>query len=111
MAFNQKTPPIKLRVDKSFYNLIIEILSKNEGVSADNIDKRATKLKEKLLKYPRIYTVEDRDVVSMGFFPGEASDMIDQLLVYLAVNYEIALDTDYYSILAERNKEVKTEEE
>lgn len=111
MAFNQKTPPIKLKVDKSFYNLIIEILSKNESVTADDIDKRATKLKEKLLKYPRIYSDEDKDIVSMGFFPGEASDMIDQLLVYIAVNYEIELNTNYYSILSERNSKQKTEEE
>ena len=111
MAFNQKKPPIKLKVDKSFYNLIIEILSSNENVNADDVDKRAKKLKEKLLKYPRIYNDEDRDIVSMGFFPGEASDMIDQLLVYLAVNYEISLDNDYYSILAERNNNQKTEEE
>ena len=110
MAFNQKTPPIKLTLDESFFNLMLEVLSNNEKVNVDQTDLRAKKLKEKLLKYPRNFENEDNvKLVSIGFFPNEASEMIDQLLVYLAVNYEIELKTDYYSILAESKKQAKEE--
>ena len=110
MAFNQKTPPIKLTLDESFFNLMLEVLSNNEKVNVDQTDLRAKKLKEKLLKYPRKFENEDNvKLVSIGFFPNEASEMIDQLLVYLAVNYEIELKTDYYSILAESKEQAKEE--
>lgn len=110
MAFNQKTPPIKLTLDESFFNLMVEVLSNNEKIEVDQTNIRAKKLKDKLLKYPRKFKNDDNvKLVSVGFFPKEASEMIDQLLVFLAVNYEIELNTDYCSLLAEIKKQVEEE--
>ena len=50
MAFNQKTPPIKLTLDESFFNLMVEVLSNNEKIEVDQTNIRAKKLKDKLLK-------------------------------------------------------------
>lgn len=109
MAFNHKSPQVKLTLDESFFNLMLKILSDNENVHVEQVDERAKILKDKLLKYPRVYKNDNNvNLVNVGFFPSEASDMMDQLLIYIAVNYQIELNTNYYSMLSE-NKENKEE--
>lgn len=114
MAFQSKTPPIKLTLDESFYNLLIETLQKNESIEIDSTGEKAIKLKEKLLKYSVPYTDEEtnKNIVRLAFFPSEASNLIDQLLIFTAVNVDLELNTDYYSVLKkvrEKNKQDKEE--
>lgn len=111
MAFEQKTPPIKIRLDEGFYNLMLEVLDENLSIELDDTNMEAERLKDKLLKYPRIFkSDDDKNVVSIGFFPREASSMINQLLVWLAVHTEIDPKSNYFSQLAEKENTKAKEE-
>lgn len=111
MSFQSKTPPIKLTLDEDFYNLMIETLIKNEKIDVNSTNKFAKKLKDKLLRYGFPYKTEDgKNAVKVGFYNGEASEMISQLLIFIVMNCNIELLTDYYSVLVkvrEANKEQK----
>ena len=112
MSFEHKTPPIKLNLDEGFYNLMLEVLTQNENIELDDTNIGAKRLKDKLLKYPRTYKGEDdKNLVSIGFFPREASEMINQLLVWLAVNTDVNYKIGYYSQIAENNQNKKAKEE
>lgn len=114
MAYQDKTPPIRLDLDKSFFNLMLEILNKNEGVTTNSINDRAKRLKDKLLRYTRPYDLEDgNNAARVAFFNREASEMIDQLLVFVALNSDMEIELDYYSVLLkireEKNSQAKEE--
>ena len=103
MAFEQKTPPIKIKLDEGFFNLMLEVLENNKSIELDDTNLGAERLMNKLLKYPRVLKNDDnKDIVSIVFFPREASDMINQLLVWLAVNTDIEPKLNYFSKLAEK---------
>ena len=112
MAYQSKTPPIKLSIDEDFYNLMIEILVKNEKIDVDDTNKFAVKLKDKLLRYPIPYkTEDDKNAVRVAFFNGEASEIIFQLLIFIVMNCDIELLTDYYSVLVKMREANKQEKE
>lgn len=112
MPYQSKVPPIKLSVSEDFYNLMIETLVRNENVNVDSTDKYAKELKEKLLRYGIPYkTDEEKNVVNLRFYTREASEMIMQLLVFIVMNCDIELLTDYYSVLVKVREAKKQEEE
>lgn len=104
MSFEHKTPPIKINLDEGFFNLMLEVLTQNEAIELDDTNLGAKRLKDKLLKYPRTYKSDDKNIVNIGFFSKEATEMIRQLLVWLAVNTDLNSKQNYYSQLAENKK-------
>lgn len=106
MAYQSRTPSVKLTLDKSLFNQLVSNLEYNRQLELEdeNFSAIAEKLKNKLLTYsvPRTND-EDIEFVDVRFFPNEASDMIWQLLVRTEKN-DIA--EDYYSILI-NNRENK----
>lgn len=108
MAFQSKTPPIKLIIDNNFYNLMLEILTRNEKVENLSVGEKSKKLKEKLLKYSIPFESEkEESLTKVGFFNSEATEMIQQLLVYLALNEKLEITTNYYSVLLKLREENK----
>jgi len=101
MAHPDRKPPVALEVDRDFFNVLIQVLVQNEKVTVDDTHKIAKELKEKLLRYSVPYMDRERggkyyDMVSIRFFPKEASEMLWQL----ALGYiEIKPKADYYSVL------------
>ena len=112
MAYENKRPPVKLTLEKSFYNLLVDVLDKNKEVETGSIDIVASRLKDKLMKYPRTNSSDDgADLADIGFFSREASDTIYQLLVFIAMNTDIEVYNDYYSELAEVRKAIQNKKE
>lgn len=113
MGHWDKTPPIKLNLDNDFFNLMLEILTRNEKINIDSTDIKAKQLKNKLLRYTRTENTEDgKKVARVAFFDREASEMLRQLLVFNAVNTDMEITTDYYSVVQkvrEANNSVKEE--
>jgi len=107
MAYQSRTPSVKLTLENELFNQLVSILNANSniGLEEENFSQIAEKLKNKLLTYsvPRTND-EGIQFVDVRFFPNEASDMIWQLLL-LAGKY-IEVDNDYYSSLIQ-NRENK----
>lgn len=106
MAYQSRTPSVKLTLENELFNQLVSILNANSniGLEDENFSQIAGKLKNKLLTYsvPRTND-EGIQFVDVRFFPNEASDMIWQLLLRAEKNIDIE---DYYSTLIQ-NRENK----
>ena len=99
MAYQSRTPSVKIVLDKSWFNLLINTLDYNQSLNSDyeNYSMVAGNLKNKLMRYSIPKVNDDGiELVDIRFFPGEASDMIFQLLS--RVN-DIELQKDFYEEL------------
>lgn len=106
MAYQNKVPPIRLKVTIDTFNSLIEFISKIESTSLIEKEK-VTKLKEKLLRYSIPITNENEEnLVEMRFYPNEAGKMIDILLY--AVDGTITTN-NYYAVLLEVRNRIKEE--
>lgn len=105
MAYQSRTPSVKLTLGNELFNQLLSILNANSniGLEEENFSQVAEKLKNKLLTYsvPRTND-EGIQFVDVRFFPNEASDMIWQLL--LLVGKDIDIDNDYYSTLTQNHE-------
>lgn len=107
MAYSNRTPSIKLKVGVDTFNSLIEFIVKKEQSSEEVIRNKATKLKEKLLRYSIPTTNEENeDLIEMRFFPNESGNMIDILLY--AVD-GITPSEDYYNVLIETRNKIKNQ--
>ena len=106
MAYQSRTPSVKLTLENEWFNQLVSILNANYniGLEDENFSQIAEKLKNKLLTYSVPRTNDDGiQFVDVRFFPNEASDMIWQLLLRAEKNIDIE---DYYSTLIQ-NRENK----
>lgn len=106
MAYQSRTPSVKLTLENKLFNQLVNILNINAqvGLEEENFSVIAEKLKNKLLTYSVPRTNDDGiNFVDVRFFPNEASDMIWQLLIRAEKNESTE---DYYSILIQ-NRENK----
>ena len=106
MAYQSRTPSVKLTLENELFNQLVSILNANSniGLEDENFSQIAGKLKNKLLTYSVPRTNDDGiQFVDVRFFPNEASDMIWQLLLRAEKNIDIE---DYYSTLIQ-NRENK----
>lgn len=106
MAYQSRTPSVKLTLENELFNQLVNILNINAqvGLEEENFSVIAEKLKNKLLTYSVPRTNDDGiNFVDVRFFPNEASDMIWQLLIQSEKNESTE---DYYSTLI-KNRENK----
>lgn len=106
MAYQSRTPSVKLTLENELFNQLVNILNINAqvGLEEENFSVIAEKLKNKLLTYSVPRTNDDGiNFVDVRFFPNEASDMIWQLLIRAEKNESTE---DYYSTLI-KNRENK----
>lgn len=97
MAYQNRTPSVKLKVSVENFNSLIEYIIKVENSEEPVIKDKATKLKEKLLRYSiPITTEENEELIEMRFFPNESGNMIDVLLYEID---DITPNENYYDIL------------
>lgn len=107
MAFNSKTPPVKLKVTVDTFNSLIDFIVKIENENEDEVKEKATQLKDKLLRYSVPVIGDDGEYfVELRFFPKEAGYMIDILLY--AVDGNIT-ETNYYQVLLDVRNKIKEE--
>ena len=98
-------PSVKLTLGKELFNLLINVLDFNMKLEVEgDFSMVAEKLKNKLLKYsvPR-KNEENIDFVDVRFFPNEAGNMIEQLLLRIDKK---EMKEDFFSLLI-KNREIK----
>ncbi len=102
MAWENRTPSVKLILGKNLFNKLLGVLEFNENlkIEDENFSEIASKLKNKILTYsvPKEKDEEGIEYVDIRFFTKEASDMIWQLLSLVD---RVNEDKDYHAILVE----------
>ena len=106
MSWQEREPSVKLNMDKSVFNILVDILDYNTQMNLPDSDFAdvARNLKDKLLIYSVPKVEDDREFVDVRFFPREASEMIWQLLIMNKPKNDVK---DYYSILIKNREERK----
>lgn len=108
MAWENRTPSVKLVLGRNLFNKLLGILEFNENlkIEDEHFSEIAQKLKNKILTYsvPKEKDEEGVEYVDIRFFTKEASDMIWQLLSTID---RVNEDIDYYSILLKNKEEQK----
>ena len=76
-GFASKTPPVKVVVDKQYFNMLIQVLTTLEKIEEDEKEiYRVKKLKEKILTYSIPREENEKTLIDMRFFVNEASTLI-----------------------------------
>lgn len=96
MPYSKRTPPVKVDVSIELYNVLLEVLNKNEKYSDPEIFESAKKLKEKLLRYSIPFIDKGTSKVQVPLFINEASEMIYHLLISSS---DLEKTIDYYQVL------------
>lgn len=87
MAFVNKTPPIKIFLNKYEYNCLLEVINSNPEFS---------KLKDKLLTYSSIFKSDAGvELVNVSLYAVEAKQIITCLIKYCNIKTNI----DYFEVL------------
>ena len=106
----EKLQPTKLYLNKEEYNKLYEVLSLNERRNDEEKSKRATELKEKLVKYASVLDKREQDTEEkaiISLFPIEIKFLLNQLLDF--VNYMPS--RDYFEELREETFKRKQNKE
>jgi hypothetical protein len=105
MAYQKRIPPIKIILDIESFNQLVETISIfSENPLNEKIQAKATKLKEKLLRYSVPRTEENDTEIDIRFYPNEAEDLINMLIANIK---DIEINTNYYEVLLKVREETK----
>lgn len=105
MAYQRRTPPIKIKIGIEKFNSLIEYIVSLEKSGIEDISYVAKKLKEKLLRYSIPITNEDGTTdIEIRFFPKEAGEIIILLLNEID---NIIPQNDYYNVLLDVREKIK----
>lgn len=102
MAHLNRKPPIKVTVDIETYNKLVEYIS---SLATTDENDRATKLRDKLLRYSIPYTSdENKELVNIRFFPNEVEN-----LFYILFNMldDVIVKNNYYEVLLKVRESLK----
>lgn len=97
-GFFSKTPPVKIVVDKDYFNMLIQVLVTTEKIETDEkVKDRIKKLKEKILTYSVPREEDGNTLIDIRFFVNEASTLINELMFLFETRIEI--EADYFEVL------------
>lgn len=113
MAYSKRIPPIKIKLNVIEFNKLVEILNNMIDYEAENISKKSSKMKDKLLRYSVPITEEDgTEIVDMRFYNNEITDLF--YILFYGIENMISIETNYFDVLVrvrEKIKENKTTNE
>ena len=93
MTFQNKRPPIKIKLSVKKFNLLVGILKYNEQKNTNDDNNISKKLREKLLQYSIPFKDENnKELIEVGLFISEVASIINELLIY---NIDDAIDVNY----------------
>ena len=99
MPVEKKLPPIRLVVDKDYFNKLVSLSDSNDNFDYLNQNEnKNNNLYDKLMKYTFL---QDNEQVELRFFPQEASEVILLLLCNLK---EENISKNYYEELIQARK-------
>jgi len=97
-GYTHRTPPVKVVVDKQYFNMLIQVLTTTEKMEEDEKElERIKKLKEKILTYSIPREENGNTLIDMRFFVNEASTLIGKLMFLFERNIEV--EADYFEVL------------
>lgn len=113
MAYSKRIPPIKIKLNVIEFNKLVEVLNNMIDYEDENISKKSSKMKDKLLRYSIPITEEDgTEIVDMRFYNNEITDLF--YILFYGIENMISIETNYFDVLVrvrEKIKENKTTNE
>lgn len=113
MAYSKRIPPIKIKLNVIEFNKLVEVLNNMIDYEDENISKKSSKMKDKLLRYSVPITEEDgTEIVDMRFYNNEITDLF--YILFYGIENMISIETNYFDVLVrvrEKIKENKTTNE
>lgn len=107
MSYERRKPPIKLMVDIDTFNSMNEFLTIIVNKGDEAYTEKASRMKDKLLRYSVPRTDENGETtIDIRFFINEASDLLTMFVNNL--NKE-QTENNYYETLID-NRKIKREE-
>lgn len=113
MAYSKRIPPIKIKLNVIEFNKLVEVLNNMIDYEDENISKKSSKMKDKLLRYSVPITEADgTEIVDMRFYNNEITDLF--YILFYGIENMISIETNYFDVLVrvrEKIKENKTTNE
>lgn len=113
MAYSKRIPPIKIKLNVIEFNKLVEVLNNMIDYEDENISKKSSKMKDKLLRYSVPITEENgTEIVDMRFYNNEITDLF--YILFYGIENMISIETNYFDVLVrvrEKIKENKTTNE
>jgi hypothetical protein len=108
MAFQKKTPPIKIRLNINDFNKLVEVISIQSENENEDIKNNSVRLKEKLLRYSIPFTNDDSVIIEIRFYPREIAEMF-----YVLFNgiEDVEVKTNYYDVLVKVRENIKNKKQ
>jgi hypothetical protein len=109
------TPPIKMYFSPKHYNVLMNkfdfFIDSEKKIGETIYSKTAKALKEKIMKYARVYYDDSDDTrnVMICFFQKEALSLIDLLVTYAVTQTNDKNLTDYFSKITLKTKKYNLE--
>lgn len=106
MAYSKRIPPIKIKLNVEEFNKLVEVLNNMIDYDVETISKKATKMKDKLLRYSVPITEEDgTEIVDMRFYNNEITDLF--YVLFYGIENMISIETNYYDVLVRVREKIK----
>lgn len=108
MAFQKKTPPIKIRLNINDFNKLVEVISIQSENENEDIKNNSVRLKDKLLRYSIPFTNDDSVIIEIRFYPREIAEMF-----YVLFNgiEDVEVKTNYYDVLVKVRENIKNKKQ
>ncbi|MBQ8424458.1 MAG: hypothetical protein IJY25_00180 [Bacilli bacterium] len=107
MAHAKRKPPIKMKADIRGYNFLVEILSIHAERDNEKLSNKASKLKDKILRYSVPFETEDKDtLIDIRFYNNEAEDLIE--ILFNSID-EFEVNANYFEVLLKVRESIQKE--
>jgi len=108
MAFQKKTPPIKIRLNINDFNKLVEVISIQSENENEDIKNNSVRLKDKLLRYSIPFTNDDSVIIEIRFYTREIAEMF-----YVLFNgiEDVEVKTNYYDVLVKVRENIKNKKQ
>ena len=109
MAYKKRIPPIKIRLDITQFNKLVEFVNNMIDEENEDISKKSSEMKDKLLRYSIPLNNDDtkEELVELRFFNNEITDLFHVL--FYGIEDKIYIETNYYDILLRVREKLKQE--
>lgn len=108
MAYSKRMPPNKILLSVEEFNKLIEALTNLSECDDENISKKSSKMKDKLLRFSVPITNENEETnVDMRFYNNEIVDLF--YILFYGISDIVSTETNYFDVLVKVREKIKEE--
>lgn len=108
MAYSKRIPPNKILLNVEDFNKLIEALTNLSECDNENVSKKSSKMKDKLLRYSvPIISENEETSVDMRFYNNEMVDLFH--ILFYGISDIVSTETNYFDVLVRVREKIKEE--